>query len=110
MPSLRKLTRTPHTWLALVFVTFLLTFLDSLRSPPKQITAKVYWGGIRLYQATSGPMLSKFVHCRFHPTCSAYSLEAVQRHGISKGLLLSIKRLMSCTKKVPPGRYDPVPD
>jgi len=110
MPSLRKLTRNPHVWFALVFVTFFLTFLDSLRSPPKQVTVKAYSHAICLYQATSGPILSKFVCCRYHPTCSAYSIAAVQKHGIRKGLLLSVKRFMSCTKKVPNGTPDPVLD
>ncbi len=34
--------------------------------------------------------------CRFHPTCSAYALEAIQTHGPWRGLLLAIRRLLRC--------------
>ena len=47
--------------------------------------------------------------CRFHPTCSQYALEAVQRHGAVKGSLLAMRRLCQCH---PWGRsgLDPVPE
>ncbi|NBS13823.1 MAG: membrane protein insertion efficiency factor YidD [Verrucomicrobia bacterium] len=34
--------------------------------------------------------------CRFHPTCSAYAIEAIQTHGAGRGLLLSLRRLTRC--------------
>ena len=48
-------------------------------------------------------------NCRFLPTCSEYAMEAVERHGILKGGLLSIWRILRCN---PFGRrgYDPVPE
>ncbi len=46
--------------------------------------------------------------CRFSPTCSAYALEAVSKHGAIKGAFLSIKRILKC-HPFHPGGFDPVP-
>ncbi|HEY4598529.1 membrane protein insertion efficiency factor YidD [Corynebacterium sp.] len=46
--------------------------------------------------------------CRFEPTCSNYALMALERHGLLKGLLLSIGRLLRCAPWHP-GGWDPVP-
>ncbi len=47
--------------------------------------------------------------CRFQPTCSAYTQEALKKHGLFKGAKLALKRILSCH---PWGRsgYDPVPE
>lgn len=47
--------------------------------------------------------------CRFYPTCSKYSLEAVEKHGAFKGSFLSVKRISKC-HPFHPGGYDPVPN
>lgn len=46
--------------------------------------------------------------CRFHPTCSAYGIEAIEAHGAVRGGLLAVRRVLRCH---PWGRfgYDPVP-
>ncbi len=46
--------------------------------------------------------------CRFYPTCSEYTMEAVSRHGVPKGLLLGLKRLSRC-HPFHAGGLDPVP-
>ncbi len=46
--------------------------------------------------------------CRFHPTCSAYAVEAVRRHGAGRGVLLTVKRLARC-HPLCEGGIDPVP-
>ncbi len=46
--------------------------------------------------------------CRFTPTCSAYAIEAIHTHGILKGSLLSVYRILRCNPFCK-GGYDPVP-
>lgn len=47
--------------------------------------------------------------CRFHPTCSAYAYEAINKYGAMKGTWLSIKRLLRCHPFYKGDPYDPVP-
>lgn len=61
---------------------------------------------IRLYQRTLSPLLG--THCRFHPTCSAYTAEAISRHGLFKGLFMGGRRLSRC-HPLHAGGFDPVP-
>lgn len=73
-------------------------------------TDKIYIAGVRLYQQVSHNFtFSRFVQCRYYPSCSKYSIEAVERHGIGKGLVLTLKRILSCWGNVPMGTSDPVP-
>lgn len=64
-------------------------------------------GLVRLYQLTFSPLIGG--SCRHVPTCSEYAFEAVVRHGLAKGSLLSIRRVARCG---PFGRagHDPVPE
>jgi hypothetical protein len=61
---------------------------------------------IRGYRYAVSPMLG--MHCRFDPSCSAYALEALERHGTLHGALLALKRLARC-HPWHPGGHDPVP-
>ena len=61
---------------------------------------------IRLYQWTISPILGP--NCRYLPTCSEYTLEAVERHGALAGLWLGLRRLLRCHPWAA-GGYDPVP-
>ncbi|MFN3305806.1 MAG: membrane protein insertion efficiency factor YidD [Candidatus Kapaibacteriota bacterium] len=61
---------------------------------------------VRFYQTIISPLLPP--SCRFYPTCSNYSLEAIQKYGAIKGLCMSIKRISKCNP-MHPGGYDPVP-
>lgn len=61
---------------------------------------------IRLYQRFISPALPP--SCRFTPTCSKYSYEAIQHYGVLKGGWLSLQRIVRC-HPWNPGGYDPVP-
>ena len=63
-------------------------------------------GVLRGYQLIVSPLLGPA--CRFYPTCSKYALEAVHRHGVVRGLWLTIKRVSKC-HPFHPGGIDPVP-
>lgn len=61
---------------------------------------------IRGYQRFISPALPP--SCRFHPSCSQYTLEAVERYGVVKGTWLGARRLVRC-HPFHPGGHDPVP-
>ncbi len=60
---------------------------------------------IKFYQLFISPVLPG--SCRFVPTCSEYSKEAIRKYGALKGTLLTIKRISKC-HPFHPGGYDPV--
>ncbi|PZN06528.1 membrane protein insertion efficiency factor YidD [Thermaerobacter sp. FW80] len=61
---------------------------------------------IRCYRRWLSPW--KPPSCRYAPTCSAYALEAVARHGAWRGGWLALRRILRCHPWAP-GGYDPVP-
>ncbi len=61
---------------------------------------------VRFYQLFISPALPP--HCAHTPTCSHYMMEAVQRHGVGRGIWLGVKRLLRC-HPFSKGGYDPVP-
>ena len=63
-------------------------------------------GLVRFYQKHLSPR--KAPCCRFTPTCSAYAIEALERHGAVIGLLLAVWRILRCNPLCK-GGYDPVP-
>ena len=63
-------------------------------------------GAIRFYRRALSPL--KPPVCKFHPTCSAYALEAIERYGAARGGWLAAKRLLRC-QPFSRGGYDPVP-
>lgn len=71
-----------------------------------KIHIRLLTGALRLYQLTLSPLLPPA--CRFHPTCSTYAIEALSRHGLLRGSLLTVKRVARC-HPFTAGGFDPVP-
>ncbi|MEW5994593.1 MAG: membrane protein insertion efficiency factor YidD [Candidatus Zixiibacteriota bacterium] len=63
-------------------------------------------GLIYLYRFTLSPVIGN--SCRFWPTCSRYAEDALRRHGVLKGCIMAVKRLLRC-HPWHQGGYDPVP-
>ncbi|CAD5942753.1 Putative membrane protein insertion efficiency factor [Planktothrix tepida] len=61
---------------------------------------------IRGYRFLISPLFPPV--CRFHPTCSQYAIEAIERFGIIQGSWLAVQRILRC-HPYHPGGYDPVP-
>ena len=84
---------------------------DWTRPPNKQVSVAVYntivIKGYRLIFQAPGKYI---VRCRFKPTCSVYSEQAMLAHGFPKGVWLTTSRLFRCMPWVPYGTEDPVPE
>ena len=70
------------------------------------MTQKISIGLIRFYQRYISPLTGPT--CRFHPTCSHYTLQAIEKYGTLKGGWLGLRRILRC-HPFHPGGHDPVP-
>jgi len=70
------------------------------------LSRRVVVAPLRFYQRFISPALPR--RCRYHPTCSAYAVQAVERHGVLRGVILAAWRLLRCNPWSL-GGYDPVP-
>jgi uncharacterized protein len=77
-------------------------------APPKRRgpLSRVAMGLIRIYQLSLSRAFPPT--CRFYPSCSQYTLEAIDKYGVIKGSWLGVKRISRC-HPFHPGGYDPVP-
>jgi hypothetical protein len=75
---------------------------DAVPSPAARLLAALLSG----YKTLISPLLP--AACRFSPTCSVYAREAILKHGVGRGALLAVKRLVRC-HPFNPGGLDPVP-
>ena len=76
------------------------------KSKIQKLPAKVMITLIRIYQLGLSPFLGQ--NCRFHPSCSRYAIEAIERHGMIYGLWLTVRRIGRC-HPWHEGGDDPVP-
>lgn len=66
----------------------------------------LFW--IRFYQKYISKVLQYFgVNCKYYPSCSEYTKQAIQKYGVTKGLILGIKRIFKCNP-FSKGGYDPL--
>jgi uncharacterized protein len=68
-----------------------------------KVAIKLIW----VYQSTFSLLIGN--QCRFYPTCSHYTQEAIEKHGLARGSCYGIKRILSC-HPWHPGGIDPVPE
>jgi uncharacterized protein len=66
---------------------------------------KAVLGVLRLYRLLLSPYIP--TSCRFHPTCSSYAMEAIEKKGLCKGVFVTLLRLLKCNP-FHPGGFDPV--
>lgn len=90
----------------------LTSLLPMLAHRLAQVPAAILLGAIRLYQVTLSPVLPLVMGpgcgCRFHPSCSHYTAEAIRTHGPLRGAALGVWRILRC-QPLHPGGMDPVP-
>jgi len=107
-PAVKKRRRIA---LVAVAVFAIAALCDWTRPPSKQVSVVLYETivikGYRTFLQSAG---RRFIRCRFKPTCSVYSEQAMQMHGFPKGIWLTTSRLFRCMPWVPFGTEDPVPE
>jgi putative membrane protein insertion efficiency factor len=100
------------SWIKLIAAVVITTaaLLDWVRPPPDQWSVQLYdLAVIKSYRTLIRPITAKVTRCRFQPTCSRYSQEAMHRRGFPEGLMLTVWRLIRCGPWIHPGTRDPVP-
>jgi hypothetical protein len=76
------------------------------RPAPRGVGRRLGMGMVRFYQRYISPLTPPA--CRYHPTCSTYTLTAIERYGLVRGSLMGARRIARC-HPFHPGGYDPVP-
>ena len=76
------------------------------KSTPVSVFAKVLIVVVKGYQYLLSPLLGS--NCRFTPSCSSYTIEAIRLHGAMKGFLMGLWRILRC-HPFSKGGYEPVP-
>jgi putative membrane protein insertion efficiency factor len=83
---------------------------DAFNPPRRQWSARAAEAVVGAYRGSVSPLFARsgLVRCRFTPTCSAYGLEALRRHGFFRGSALAAWRVLRCNP-LSKGGTDPVP-
>jgi len=103
------LAATRFLWVVEPLRRRVIAFRPQRGNPPARgspVVKRFVLASLRGYKRFISPWLGQ--HCRFHPTCSMYMYEAVQKHGTAKGVWLGTKRVCRC-HPLHPGGFDPVP-
>jgi conserved hypothetical protein YidD len=75
----------------------------------KTLFRKLFISLIKLYQILISPF-KPIQACKFRPTCSQYMIDAIEIHGVIKGITLGLRRLSQCRPGSNYQGYDPVPE
>ena len=81
---------------------------DGLNSVPLSLPVHISLLALRFYKTYLSILFAG--NCRFHPTCSQYAYEAIERFGVARGIWLGLKRLLRCHPLSRKVGYDPVPE
>jgi hypothetical protein len=81
--------------------------MNEQRDRRRGVVAWVLLGFVRAYQRALSPFLGQ--NCRYHPSCSHYTYEAIEIHGALKGTWFGVKRIGRC-HPFHEGGFDPVPE
>jgi len=79
--------------------------MTATNNPLRRLPSLVVIGGVRLYQITLGPLLGG--RCRFHPSCSNYAIQAVEKYGAVSGMWRGFCRICRCHPWHPGGEDPP---
>lgn len=111
LSALRPAVGKRRVWIRVAAgVVAIAVLCDWTRPPSRQLSVVLYQNiVIKGYRLLLQPWGRYIVRCRFHPTCSVYSEQAMQLHGFPKGVWLTTSRLLRCMPWVPFGTADPVP-
>ncbi|MCR5047121.1 MAG: membrane protein insertion efficiency factor YidD [Treponema sp.] len=71
-----------------------------------KLLTKFFCTSIRFYQASISPLIGPC--CRYYPSCSHYAIQAIEKYGPGKGLIMSTARILRCNPFFK-GGYDPLP-
>jgi putative membrane protein insertion efficiency factor len=77
-------------------------------SVPRSLPVRISLLALRFYKTYLSILFAG--NCRFHPSCSQYAYEAIERFGVARGILLGMKRLARCHPLSRRFGYDPVPE
>jgi putative membrane protein insertion efficiency factor len=77
-------------------------------SVPRSLPVRISLLALRFYKTYLSILFAG--NCRFHPSCSQYAYEAIERFGVARGILLGLKRLARCHPLSRRFGYDPVPE
>ena len=75
---------------------------------PSNVLIKIGCVMVRVYQLCISPFIGGRAACRFVPTCSEYTRQAIQKYGLFRGVWMGVKRISRCRPGGGCG-YDPVP-
>ena len=108
MPALRPAVKKGRGWVRVALVVVAITTLcDWMRPPSRQVSVILYNNVvIKGYRLLLQPWGRYVVTCRFRPTCSVYSEQAMEKHGFPKGVWLTTSRLFRCMPWVAQGTQD----
>ena len=68
---------------------------------------KIFINLINFYQKNISKLKNKNIRCKFYPTCSEYTKQAIEKYGVFKGCILGIVRILKCNP-FSKGGYDPL--